>query len=555
MQQFFEERLHLNLAANTIPDSAFDAADLVFSLEGLLLIDQTPDERRLETVFRVIGESQDRNPYWRPLRPFIATPQGFALLPLSIEIANSLLRICQRLRDEFPERSFFQENLSLFKRYAQWLRSRLVHIRQRTHEYAGWHSEHVLSTATIDLWETSQVVLFLLLYSDLLQQHIAAMCLKATGLTRRAQPAPKGSPIDLWEEESGEKEPLQGRNLSRTPRVYERLLKRYVEQRSQDPLRPKGAKFSMLLYGPPGTGKTGIARDLARALRQPLIEITPSDFIAGGPSAVEARAKVIFTALNEQASCVIVFDEIDRLILDRDSGFYQQQSDVFQFMTPSMLVKLKDLRDVEQSIFIIATNYYERIDSAARRTGRIDDRLLVLPPDARRRRSILSALIVKQLYRRGMTDPQAQDVVKRLAAVSLGLEWRSLIEQTAFYTFGELKTLVEAAFDDLESTQPQSIMQALTTSAAVTEPTVRLANYWNRFPRGDGTERKDFMSAQDPIEEFLGLLELLDEVGRLKEALPRGLEILNQIERQVGARDDLKATTRRLLERLRTRAG
>ena len=57
----------------------------------------------------------------------------------------------------------------------------------------------------------------------------------------------------------------------------------------------------MLLYGPPGTGKTGIAEDLAAALSQRLITITPSDFLAEGPNEVEARAKVIFDALVAQA--------------------------------------------------------------------------------------------------------------------------------------------------------------------------------------------------------------------------------------------------------------
>ncbi len=40
--------------------------------------------------------------------------------------------------------------------------------------------------------------------------------------------------------------------------------------------------------------------------------------------------------------CVILFDEIDRLILDRDSKAYSEQSDVFQFMTPSMLIKIQE---------------------------------------------------------------------------------------------------------------------------------------------------------------------------------------------------------------------
>src|SRR5262249_13707950 len=159
--------------------SPSDAADLVFSLEGLLASERTPDESMTDAVFGVLRESQARNAYWRPVRPFIATRQGHALLPLSIEVANSLLPSCPRLDSGSSERSFFSENLSLFKRYGQWLRSRLVEVKADGQSYVGWHSEHTLSENTIDLWETSQVLIFLLLYADLLKRHVARATLKA----------------------------------------------------------------------------------------------------------------------------------------------------------------------------------------------------------------------------------------------------------------------------------------------------------------------------------------------------------------------------------------
>ncbi|HYT52567.1 MAG TPA: AAA family ATPase [Gaiellaceae bacterium] len=66
----------------------------------------------------------------------------------------------------------------------------------------------------------------------------------------------------------------------------------------------------MLLYGPPGTGKSTIARKLARKLGFELITVTPSDFIATGGEAVEARANAIFRVLEEQRDAVVLFDEI-----------------------------------------------------------------------------------------------------------------------------------------------------------------------------------------------------------------------------------------------------
>jgi hypothetical protein len=376
MRHWFAERLRHNLADHLITDSPSDAADLVFSLEGLLASGPTPDESTTEAVFRVLRESQTRSAHWRPVRPFITTRQGYALLPLSIEVANSLLRCCDRLDSKFPERSFFSENLALFKRYAQWLRSRLVQVNVGGVSYVGWHSEHTLSENTIDLWETSQVLVFLLLYADLLKRHVARATLIAAKLTVKRFPVNTYSPGEYWAKEAIPKEPLLGFPSKR--QVYRHIEGHFV--RPTNPDNRRGTSGSMLLYGPPGTGKTGIAEDLAAALGRPLITVTPSDFLAEGPNEVEARAKVIFDALVAQSDCVILFDEIDRLLLDRDAPMYHKQSDAFQFMTPSMLVKLKELRSTDQTIFIIATNYYERIDPAARRAGRVDYQYLVMPP-------------------------------------------------------------------------------------------------------------------------------------------------------------------------------
>ena len=100
----------------------------------------------------------------------------------------------------------------------------------------------------------------------------------------------------------------------------------------------------MLLYGPPGTGKSSSVRLLASALQWPLTVITPSNFITHGEQQVEATAKALFDVLDMQSNMVVLFDEIDRLILDRRNADYHRQGDMFQLMTPSMLTKLETLR-------------------------------------------------------------------------------------------------------------------------------------------------------------------------------------------------------------------
>jgi len=54
-----------------------------------------------------------------------------------------------------------------------------------------------------------------------------------------------------------------------------------------------------------------------------------------------------------------------------------------------MLVKLNDLRKSKRLIFIVATNYIERIDEAIKRKGRFDDQFLILPFDLHGRKKVL----------------------------------------------------------------------------------------------------------------------------------------------------------------------
>jgi len=64
-----------------------------------------------------------------------------------------------------------------------------------------------------------------------------------------------------------------------------------------------------------------------------------------------------------------------------------------------MLTKLNELRRSKGILFIIATNYENRIDPAIKRSGRIDRKYLILPPDMEGRKEgrkrIISSLTGK----------------------------------------------------------------------------------------------------------------------------------------------------------------
>ena len=169
------------------------------------------------------------------------------------------------------------------------------------------------------------------------------------------------------------------------------LLLDLLKERLVEPLRapgerplytpystPTAAKMirSGILFGPPGTGKTTYVRRIARYLGWPLVILNPSDFAVQGLHLVPTVAADVFSKLLELEDTVIFFDEMEPLIRRRDDEGGFEQS----FLTTSLIPLLQELADRAACLFFVATNRYQSIDAAARRPGRFDFRLQILPP-------------------------------------------------------------------------------------------------------------------------------------------------------------------------------
>lgn len=448
-RDYFIERVLVQLSYSEITDSLFDVGELVFAFEGALACDEGACSRALvERVARVVIAAQAWNPSLRALSPFRVTGAGGVNTPVSIEVAAALLRSCWILDRSGSSVELFSKVSGVFDRYVDWLRStvQMVDARNATGEptrFAGWRSEHAFTAEpSIHTWYTSQVILFLASYRAMIDQHVADSSLRSARFSVRL-PARTD---DRW----GEREPLASAAATSAYRVYDRLRESFIEpRRGSSALEPH---CSFLLYGPPGTGKTSLVEALAAELGWEMITITPSDFVVGGESQVEARAKDIFDVLGYQSEKVILFDEIDRLLLDRDSPEYAEQSDIFQFMTPSMLPKLQRLNDQGRNIVCIATNYAWRIDRAITRPGRIDNRFLLLPPDRTRREEIVMTLRSK--------NGQPPDEVAKKVAIA-----------TPLHAYGELKAGIDMARGDAAEDQIVAKCGEITPAASL-EPSV-----------------------------------------------------------------------------------
>lgn len=108
------------------------------------------------------------------------------------------------------------------------------------------------------------------------------------------------------------------------------------------------------------------------------VVIDTATFLADGLTNVAARIRYVFTRLMALNKCVILFDEIEEFVLDREIPNLSMES---RMLTTAMLTAINDLRKKKQSIFFVATNRLQAFDKAITRPGRFDMQLFVGTPN------------------------------------------------------------------------------------------------------------------------------------------------------------------------------
>jgi hypothetical protein len=467
---WFERNMHRQASFFRSKDFRFDAAELIFCLYGSLRTKAMTDlDPMVKYVLEIVEEAQERSVYWRPYRPMIANQRGGALLPVSIEVATTLLRVLE-MTNNFDT---FGHTLDT---YFEWLVTQRVRFFSDNYELSGWHSENTYEDHQIHIWDTARVAMFLIYYHDSLQKHLQRRIIEISGFTHFPCAALPHTLENLTPFDAG---------------IKKNTLETIRSQISES------APFSFLLYGPPGTAKTTLAKAIAKSRDLDVIQLTPSDFISGGEAEIEDRAKVIFEALSKMQNVLVFFDEIDRLILDRDSDAYGNQTDIFQFMTPSMLSKFQELRKASRVSFIIATNYADHIDLAIKREGRIDKAILCLPYDCAGRKKLLKEFIESSLSNDNW-DSESEGLLQELS------------NKTLFYTYEELKHLSQT-----QNGRPsrKDLLKSL-LEQPLKPPQISLSSYEGRM------RKEDF--PQKPWDEYLRLLLLEAEATGKTERLLEG---------------------------------
>jgi SpoVK/Ycf46/Vps4 family AAA+-type ATPase len=150
----------------------------------------------------------------------------------------------------------------------------------------------------------------------------------------------------------------------------------------------KSLRGGLLLYGPPGCGKTFIAKAVAGELGARFYSVSLADVLDQWLGAAERNIKEIFGTARRNSPCVLFLDEVDAIGHRRSrigSGWTGLRSAVNQLLT-----EMDSVGSDNEGVFILAaTNHPWDVDPALRRPGRFDRTVLVLPPDAVARESIL----------------------------------------------------------------------------------------------------------------------------------------------------------------------
>jgi ATPase family associated with various cellular activities (AAA) len=410
----------LGLHSASPQSSVLDSDQLAWSLAIFLAFDKTLTmnlENRdfLKQAFKCLFSTQ-ADGTWRHYRPLFHYKKSGNAYCYVFETFAVLL---QCALEERAEAEMLREllkpycnNLMDLWRYAD--STKIPVPRTPGGKEIGWCSGHRTNVTEPESWATASVFS----YAQALRRLVGIWCREEVFANRKAprtrqhsEDAAKGMAAlgDTWRVDEGPVSERLWTMFVNPARMHECNDK--LEPDSQ-PIQKNHAR-SAILFGPPGTGKTTLVRSLADLIEWDYVEIHASHFVAEGLPEVQKTADKIFKQLSELDHTVVLFDEIDELVRERD-----MEKDAFgRFLTTSMLPKLAELWEARNILYFVATNHINYFDSAIIRSHRFDALILVSPPSFEAKIDELVKLLSK-LYRLtaqfAVSQVQIQEELKKV---------------------------------------------------------------------------------------------------------------------------------------------
>lgn len=190
-----------------------------------------------------------------------------------------------------------------------------------------------------------------------------------------------------------------------------------------------------LLYGPPGNAKSMLAEAVAGEFGFYFFKVVSKNFVslyandtikklADIFSRTIQFSKIMSEAKGKGKGIVLFFDEFDSLagsLLSQDI-----RGSLLDFLSDQGGLRNKD----SKILFMAATNYYETIDEAVKRKGRIDEHIFMDNPTEENGKSMLANLFKKDKH---IKQPVANKVLTGLYAKLLEISRRQIKEAIKLY--------------------------------------------------------------------------------------------------------------------------
>ncbi|CAA0832595.1 Cell division control protein 48 homolog E [Striga hermonthica] len=205
-------------------------------------------------------------------------------------------------------------------------------------------------------------------------------------------------------------------------------VKRELQETVQYPVEhpEKFEKFGMspskgvLFYGPPGCGKTLLAKAIANECQANFISVKGPELLTMWFGESEANVREIFDKARQSAPCVLFFDELDSIAVQRGSSVGDGGGAADRVL--NQLLTEMDGMNPKKTVFIIgATNRPDVIDAALLRPGRLDQLIYIPLPDEDSRHQIFKACLRK--------SPLSKDIdLRALAKYTQGFSGADITE-------------------------------------------------------------------------------------------------------------------------------
>jgi hypothetical protein len=383
-------------------------------------------------------------------------------------------------------------------RYADFAKRLAKREYVATGREIGWCSDHRTNFSNPESWATASVFS----YAQSLRRLVGVWC-RQQAFDDLKTPKTQVKPADA-EKEIVRRGTTWGSNKTNKPPISEILWTSFinpVKMRARiDKLDPDSQPIaenqarSAILFGPPGTSKTSLIRNLAGAIGWQYVELHASHFVAEGLTQVQKTADKIFKQLMELDQAVVLFDEIDELVRERDI-----EKDAFgRFLTTSMLPKLAVLWEARKILYFVATNHIKYFDTAIIRSQRFDALMLVGPPAFETKKNRLIELLEKAGFPKVRFDVEEQEIQKEFDSFrdaltsplkdkmeqALGAHWEKL-PLPSEYTFAKFAMLRYDETEELAYHLAKILRDRQTGTRKITNDILRqaLANVADSFWR------------------------------------------------------------------------